>query len=181
MQERKIYNPIQKDYVTFLEMSHETDDKHTLLEVDLAPNGGVGLHYHHHYTESFEVIEGVLGLQIGKKILHLKVGETASANIHEKHRFFNDTQTYCKFRCIVKPAFRGFEEVLQIGYGLVRDGKTNAKGLPKNRLVLAYLVWLGEVHLTGWRAWMEPFINQMAKKAIQKGLDKVLREQYVKF
>jgi quercetin dioxygenase-like cupin family protein len=104
MEELKIYNPIQKDYVTFLEMSHETQEKHTLLEVDLAPSGGVGLHYHKHYSETFEVIEGLLGVQIGKEIKYLKVGDTATALAGVRHRFFNDTKARCKFRCVVKPA-----------------------------------------------------------------------------
>jgi mannose-6-phosphate isomerase-like protein (cupin superfamily) len=181
MQERIIYNPIQKDYVTFLEMSHETQFNHTLLQVDLAPSGGVGLHYHKHYSETFEVVEGVLGVQIGKEIMHLKVGETATAEAGERHRFFNDTQARCVFRCLVKPAFRGFEEVLQMGYGLANDGEMTATGLPKSSLVLGYLVWRGEVHLTGWRSLMEPFIHFLARRAIKKGIDKTLREKYVKF
>lgn len=33
--ERKIYNPIQKDYVTFLKTNEETDGEYTLVEVGI--------------------------------------------------------------------------------------------------------------------------------------------------
>jgi hypothetical protein len=39
---RRIYNPIQKDYLTFLKTSAETNGAFTLVEVELAPKGGVG-------------------------------------------------------------------------------------------------------------------------------------------
>ena len=44
--QRKIYNPIQKDTVTFLKTSEDTKGEYTLVEVELADDGGVGLHYH---------------------------------------------------------------------------------------------------------------------------------------
>jgi hypothetical protein len=34
---RRVYNPIQKDYVTFLKTSEETAGKFSLVEVELAP------------------------------------------------------------------------------------------------------------------------------------------------
>jgi hypothetical protein len=40
---RKIYNPIQKDSVVFLKTSAETNGECTLVEVELADGGGVGL------------------------------------------------------------------------------------------------------------------------------------------
>ena len=40
--ERKIYNPIQKDYVTFLKTAGDTNGECTLVEVELADGGGVG-------------------------------------------------------------------------------------------------------------------------------------------
>ena len=38
--ELRIYNPIQKDYATFLETSDETGGEHTLIEIEVAPGGG---------------------------------------------------------------------------------------------------------------------------------------------
>ena len=43
---RRIYNPVQKDYATFLETSAETNGLRTLIEIELAPGGGNLVHYH---------------------------------------------------------------------------------------------------------------------------------------
>ena len=54
MEERKIYNPIQKDSVTFLQTAADTDGAYSLVEVELPRGGGVGLHYPKTYSEKFE-------------------------------------------------------------------------------------------------------------------------------
>jgi hypothetical protein len=51
MNSRTIYNPVQRDSVVFLETVSETNGKYTLVEVELAAGGGVGLHYHKTYSE----------------------------------------------------------------------------------------------------------------------------------
>ena len=51
---RRIYNPIQKDPVTFLKTAGETGGEYTLVEVELSSKGGVGLHYHKTYSEKFD-------------------------------------------------------------------------------------------------------------------------------
>jgi quercetin dioxygenase-like cupin family protein len=47
--------------------AHESGGEVTLVEVELAPGGGNGLHYHRSYTERFSPIVGELGVQIGKE------------------------------------------------------------------------------------------------------------------
>ncbi len=37
--ERRIYHPIQRDAVTFLETAEETNGEYLLIEVELAPHG----------------------------------------------------------------------------------------------------------------------------------------------
>lgn len=174
--QRKIYNPIQKDYVTFLEMSHETEGKYTLIEVDLAVGGGVGLHYHKSYNEHFKCTEGILGVEVEGKIYHLQVGEEIMAQMGQRHRFFNPTPQRCSFLCTLSPGNRNFEMMLQIGYGIARNGWTDKKGVPKNKLHLGYLVRLGDTWLTGWRRMFHFFINFWNQKAIKKGIDKELQE-----
>ena len=74
--ERKIYNPIQKDQVIFLKTAAVTNNKYTLVEVELADGGGVGLHYHKTYTEKFNCLEGEVEIQVGKKIVVLQPGQS---------------------------------------------------------------------------------------------------------
>jgi hypothetical protein len=47
-QDRKIYTAIQKDQVMFLKTHADIDGEYTLVEVELANGGGVGLHYKIH-------------------------------------------------------------------------------------------------------------------------------------
>jgi quercetin dioxygenase-like cupin family protein len=178
---RRIFNPVQKDYVTFLETSSDTKGSHTLVEVELAPKGGVGIHYHKTYSEAFHCFEGDLKVQLDKEVFLLTEGKSATATPSVPHRFFNDSDKPCKFQVKITPACRGFEESLQIAYGLARDGRTHANGFPKDKLALAWLFMISESNLPGWRSIFEWILIKQAKSAVKKGIDKRLREQYVRF
>ncbi len=71
---RVIYNPIQKDQVTFIKTHADTNGECTLVEVELADGGGVGLHYHKTYTEKFDCLEGEVEIRLGKSIHRLQPG-----------------------------------------------------------------------------------------------------------
>jgi quercetin dioxygenase-like cupin family protein len=178
---RSIYNPIQKDTVTFLKTSDETGGKYTLVEVELDPKGGVGLHYHKTYTEKFEVVEGELKVQLGKKIHTLAAGEIATADPNINHRFFNQSGKPCKFRVELRPASKGFEQSLQIGYGLATDGHCKPNGFPKDKLALAWLFDISESSLPGWMSIFEFILRKQARKAKEKGIGTELRKKYVRF
>ena len=181
MENRRINNPVQKDYVTFLKTSEETNGEATIVEVELAPKGGVGIHYHITYSEKFDCLEGELKVQAGKTIHTLLSGQTVTTFPNVNHRFFNTSDKVCKFRVELNPASRGFEQSLQIGYGLARDGQTNSKGFPKDRLALAWLFEISESNLPGWMSIFEFILRRQAKKTRAMGLDKILIEQYVRF
>lgn len=179
--ERRIHNPVQKDSVTFLKTAAETNGEYTLVEVELAPKGGVGLHYHKTYSEKFECLEGELRVQAGKTTHTLGPGRSVTAQPFVHHRFFNSSGQRCRFRVELRPASRGFEQSLQVGYGLARDGQTNSKGLPKNRLALAWLFEISESNLPGWMSIFEFILRKQAKKARAMGIDKQLISAYVRF
>ena len=178
---RRIFNPVQKDYVTFLKTAEETNGEYTRVNVELAPQGGVGIHYHKTYSEKFDCLEGELKVQAGKEIHALSPGESITAFPLTNHRFFNTSDKVCKFRVKLRPASRGFEQSLQVGYGLARDGETNSKGFPKNRLALAWLFEISESNLPGWMSIFEFILRRQAKKARALGLGQELLEKYVKF
>jgi len=181
MENRRIFNPIQKDYVTFVKTSVETSGQATVVEVELAPKGGVGIHYHKTYSEKFDCLEGELKVQAGKTIHVLLPGQAVTASPNINHRFFNTSDEVCRFSVELNPASRGFEQSLQIGYGLARDGQTNSKGFPTDRLALAWLFEISESNLPGWMSIFEFILRRQAKKARATGLDKKLVEQYVRF
>jgi quercetin dioxygenase-like cupin family protein len=179
MKERKIYNPVQKDSVTFLRTSRETGGDFTLVDVELASGGGVGLHYHKAYSEKFTVTDGELGITLGKNELRLRRGDAAIAEPHILHRFYNPGDKPVRFQVELRPASEGFERSLQAGYGLARDGKTNAKGIPLNILHVALLLEMSESKLPGAYSIFESVLRFMAKVARGLGADKKLHRYYL--
>jgi quercetin dioxygenase-like cupin family protein len=179
--ERKIYNPIQKDTVIFLKTSADTNGECTLVEVELANGGGVGLHYHKTYSEKFECLEGEVQVKLAGSVHSLRPGESATALPNVNHLFRNRSGKPCRFRVELRPASRGFEQSLQIGYGLARDGKCKPNGFPKDKLALAWLFDISESNLPGWMSIFEFILRKQAKTARKKGIDKKLLEEYVRF
>lgn len=179
--ERKIHNPVQKDTVTFIKTHADTNGEYTLVEVELADGGGVGLHYHKTYFEKFKCIDGEVQIQLGKELHTLKNGESATADPNVNHLFRNRSGNPVKFEVEIRPASKGFEQSLQIGYGLARDGETKSNGFPKDKLALAWLFDISESNLPGWRSIFEGMLRKQANKARSKGLDKKLMDKYVKF
>ena len=179
--ERKIYNPIQKDTVTFLKTAEETNGEYTLVEVELADGGGVGLHYHKTFAEKFDCLSGEVQVQLGKTIHKLLPGQSATALPNVNHLFRNRSGRPCSFRVELRPASRGFEQSLQIGYGLAGDGLCKSNGFPKDKLALAWLFDISESNLPGFLHFFEFILRRQARKAREKGIDKELMQKYVMF
>ncbi len=179
--ERKIDNPIQKDTVTFLKPHADTNGAYTLVEVELADGGGVGLHYHKTYSEKFDCIDGEVQVKLGKELVTLKPGQTATAAPRINHLFRNRSGKPCRFRVELRPASKGFEQSLQIGYGLASDGLCKPSGFPKDKLALAWLFDISESNLPGWMSLFEFILRNQARKARRLGIDKELLERYVRF
>ncbi len=175
---RRIYNPIQKDYATFLETSEETDGEHTLIEIELAPGGGNQPHYHLTYDEHFEVLEGALEVQLGTASRTLRPGEKAVAYKTVVHSFRNPTDEPATFLVELRPGHAGFEKALKVAYGLAADGLAAANGAPKNPYQLALAFEWGEGRLPGVFAILEPVFRLLAKRARRKGIDKELEARY---
>lgn len=178
---RRIYNPVQKDYVTFIKTAADTNGECTLVEVELADGGGVGLHFHKTYSEKFECTEGELQVMLGKTVHTLAPGQSATAEPNINHLFRNRSGKACRFTVELRPASKGFEQSLQIGYGLARDGEVRSNGFPKDKLALAWLFDISESNLPGWRSIFEFILRRQAKKARTLGVDKKLTEKYVRF
>src|SRR5436190_15707077 len=179
--ERKIYNPIQRDHVIFLKTHADTDGEYTLVEVELADGGGVGLHYHKTYAEKFSCLDGEVQVQLGKSLHKLMTGESAIAEPMINHLFRNRSGKSCWFTVELRPASRGVEQSLQIPYGLANDGFCKPNGFPKDKLALAWLFDISECNLPGWMSIFEFILRKQSKKAIQKGIDQQLIKEYVKF
>jgi quercetin dioxygenase-like cupin family protein len=178
---RAIYNPIQQDTAVFIETARETNGAYSLIEVELAPGGGVSSHYHKAFRETFTCLEGELQVQLGNRLHTLKAGDApATAEMGVLHRFFNSSDKPCRFSVHISPGSRGFEESLQIAYGLARDGKANKKGAPVKIGHLGVLLALSESKLPGWPGLLEWVFLWLGKRAERNGITAVLREEYVR-
>jgi quercetin dioxygenase-like cupin family protein len=175
---RRIYHPIQKDYVTFLETSASTGGKRTLAELELAPGGGNMPHYHMTFDEHFEVLEGELEVLVGAQTHTLRPGETKIAYVNTLHCFKNPTDKTTRFLVELRPGSTGFEQALQIAYGLATDGKANKQGLPKNIYHLAVVFVLGEGRVPGVMSLLMPLFRLLAARARKKGIEQELLSKY---
>ncbi|GGB96811.1 cupin domain-containing protein [Dyadobacter sediminis] len=176
---RTITNPLMKDEVVFLETSRESGGRYTLVEVSLAAGAGNPLHYHDDFSEEFTCISGELSIELNGKIIRLSAGETAVAPARSKHRFFNQSQSECRFQCRIAPGCPGFEQTLQITYGLARDGKTNKQGVPQSPLILGYMFLISGTRLTGMMSAIEPLLKWFGRRAIAKGIAADLQRRYI--
>ncbi|MDX5423431.1 MAG: cupin domain-containing protein [Hymenobacteraceae bacterium] len=178
--QKSIYNPLAKDRVTFLKNAAETSGAYTLVRVELAPKGGNELHFHTTFTEEFEVLEGTLSLELGKEVISLNPGEKATAPRYKLHRFFNqDVSRPCTFLVTIRPA-RHFEEMLRIAYGLINDGLTNSKGIPKSIWHTALMFDMGESYLPGIPYRIQKWLGAiLAKEARRRGRHKELEKYYL--
>lgn len=177
---RKISSTLGGYAMEFIKTPEETNGQYLEVEVIMKPKGGNDMHYHTTFTEEFIVVEGVLGIQVEKEVVHLHPGEKAIAPLNKLHKFFNPSETTpVRFRVLVKPA-RFFEATLRIAHGLANDGLCNKKGLPRSIWHLALLFEMGESY-----APLLPHKLQTALCSILAGIarwlgkDKALEKYYI--
>jgi mannose-6-phosphate isomerase-like protein (cupin superfamily) len=177
-EDRRYYNPIQKDWATFLRTSEETGGEYTLIEVEVAAGGGNTPHYHRTYDEHFEVLEGALEVMVGKETRTLRPGEKAVAKKNTLHRFRNTTGERTKFLVGLRPGHTGFEKAIKAAYGLASDGRVRADGTPRNPYHLALLLEWSDIRLPGLLTVAEPVLRFLARRARRKGIDRELEAKY---
>ena len=179
MNAQRIYNPVQDDYVTFLETAESSRGARTLIEVELAPGGGVAPHFHTRFTETFTAVTGDVSILLADDVVVLKPGESVLAEIGVMHRFFNPSGERVTFRVNIQPGDLDFERALRVGYGLAREGKTTAKSIPKNPLELAVMAeWSNTEMPSAAAVLIRPVFRQLLALAKRRGVDKRLLETY---
>jgi quercetin dioxygenase-like cupin family protein len=172
------YNPVQKDYATFLRSASEEEGGPSILEIEVHPGGGTSPHYHLSYAEHFQVIEGTLTVGVENRTYTLKAGECAVAPVNSRHYFRNNTTETVRFIVELHPGSIGFENAVKAAYGLARDGKTWSDSTPKNLYHLAILLDWSDIGMPGPMGKMLPLFRFLARRAKKKGIDRELFEKY---
>jgi quercetin dioxygenase-like cupin family protein len=125
-----LVNEITGETITFIETAAETGGAYTLIEVVLAPGGGVPMaHVHPNQSETFEVVDGHLAMKAGRDRLLARPGDVVTVAPGQVHTFWNDRAYPVTFRCTVAPAL-GFERFIETMFALAADGKLNKRGMP---------------------------------------------------
>ena len=148
---RTIENPLTGERVTFLATTDETDGAYVRIRNEVSAGApGVVLHYHLTYSETFRVLEGRLDVSVGDNPNHvvLAAGSSAFVPVRTAHRWWNASSEPAVFEVEVRPA-RNFERALRAQFGLVAEGRTNRRAIPKNVLELALIYVLAESYIAG--------------------------------
>jgi mannose-6-phosphate isomerase-like protein (cupin superfamily) len=116
----------------------KTQARYVLVETILKPGATVAAaHVHPYQSESFQVLEGRVGMKVGGFNVELGTGEGVTVLPGTAHKFWNAGDGQARFTCEVRPA-GAFEQLIETMFGLAANGKTSKKGMP-NPLRLAVI------------------------------------------
>lgn len=125
-----IENPLIGDRIVFHRTRDETNGE--LLEFDLYVQPGAAgppRHVHPHSEERFQVLRGHLRAEVDGRAMTLSEGDTFTVAAGVPHTWWNEGELQAQVRVTLQPE-GGMESFLETIYGLAKDGKTNAKGIP---------------------------------------------------
>jgi mannose-6-phosphate isomerase-like protein (cupin superfamily) len=135
---QSIENPVTGEVLIFHKTSRDTGGEYVLVETILRPGATVAAaHVHPYQSESFKVLEGRVGMKIGRKRVELGAGDSVTVLAGTAHKFWNAGDGEARFTCEVRPA-GAFEQLIETMFSLAADGKTSKKGMP-NPLRLAVI------------------------------------------
>jgi quercetin dioxygenase-like cupin family protein len=123
-------NETTGETITFLETAADSGGEYTLIEVEVAPGGGVPMaHVHPYQSETFEIVSGELSMKAGRDRLVAQPGDVVTVAPGQVHKFWNATAYPVRFRCTVAPALQ-FEQFIETMFALGADGKLSRRGMP---------------------------------------------------
>jgi len=167
----RLENPITGEVLIFHRTSRETDGESVLVETIVRPDGFVAAaHVHPFQSERFEILEGLLGIRVGRKELLAGPGDVATVAPGTPHRFWNAGDGEARFLCEVRPALQ-FESLIETMFTLALEGRTNSRGMP-NPLRLAVIA---KAHFDTVRLPFPPAWVQKAGLALGAPLGRLLR------
>lgn len=140
-----ISNPITGEYAAVLADPDENGGEFfKALCIGPKTVSGPPEHFHPHYAEEFEVVEGEFIFVLQGKRINLKPGESITVKPGEVHTFYT-SGVYDINSCIVfaRPAGQIKAVVLTL-FGLAHEGKLSKKGAPQFWQAMAMASELGE-------------------------------------
>ncbi len=123
-------NPVTGEWTVVRLGTEESEDGLLVAELVVRPGGAVvGEHVHPAIEEWFTVVSGRVGFRLDGRESVAEIGERMHVPVGMAHDWWNAGDKEARVIVEVKPAER-FEAMIVNLFGLARDGKTNAKGMP---------------------------------------------------
>jgi quercetin dioxygenase-like cupin family protein len=144
-------------------------NKESIIEFNIIPNEKTPWHYHTLFSETFEVLKGILEVGQNNVVLQLKEGDIVTIKPYEKHYFHNISNDECLIKVTVSPGNKNFENSLLISKGLAKVGLASRSGVPKKLSDLALFVYLNNSRMVGFQKIAAPFFYYLATRAIKNG------------
>ncbi len=171
----KTRKPIKQHKTVEVVRSAATGEE-SVIEMTILPDEKTPLHYHHLFSETFEILSGNLIVGKGKNMLQLTCGDRVVIERNERHYFHNKSNKDCKIKVTIRPGNTNFEHSLLIAEGLANDNLASSTGIPKKLVDLALFIFLNNANMIGFQKLAQPFFSYLAKNAIKNGrLQELLR------
>jgi quercetin dioxygenase-like cupin family protein len=123
-------NDVTGETITFVTTAAETNGAYCVIDVEVAPGGGVPMaHVHPYQIETFEVLDGELSMKAGGTRVLARPGDVVEVRAGQVHKFWNASDATVRFRCTVAPALQ-FERFIETMFALAAEGRLNRRGLP---------------------------------------------------
>ena len=128
----ELENPVTGERSVVRRGSEDTGREYMLADMFARPGARVALpHVHPGVTETFEVLEGRLGVIVGDRRLTAERGEKVIVPTGTVHDWWNDGDSEAHVLVEVRgPGVARGEMAIETMWGLAHDGKTNEKGAP---------------------------------------------------
>jgi quercetin dioxygenase-like cupin family protein len=141
-----IENYITGEKIVFRKTASDTNGEYLEIELFVRPGGAVAAeHIHLEQDEFFEVLSGTILLSVKGEKTTGTTGFKHTVKAGTPHIWVNDGEDELHCRLIFTPANQ-MEQFFEVLFGLVRDGKSNDKGLPNilhlSILGLEHNMWL---------------------------------------
>lgn len=125
-----IENPLSGERITWVETAQSSGGSVLSFDLAVRPDAAVAAeHRHLRQEERFEVTQGRIRLAVAGEERILGAGEGATVAAGVAHRWWNVDPGETVVRVELRPALET-EVFFETLFGLARDGKTNAKGIP---------------------------------------------------
>lgn len=159
---RTVTNPAMGVTVTFLTTSEETGGEYVETQVSIpAGEPGPPMHFHTDFEETFTAVTGNLFLDhADRRRIVLRPGEQVHVARNVHHRYYNDSDQDVVFHFVARPGI-AYERSIRASFGLANDGRTNAKGVPRNPFELALTFELAGSYIAGVPLWLQRAVTRM--------------------